>query len=519
MLPEGLPKLTLGWDLLDWGSAYLAQPDGDNMGAMWVYTPEQARFILWFYAVDKRGKFLYRRALLARAKGWGKSPLLAAICSTELLGPVRFDGFDANRNPVGKPLSTPHVQLAAVSGAQTDNTMSLAIEMLGQGPAADEYGLDIGKTRILSPHGRLEPVTANAKSREGQRPTFVVLDETHLWVESNHGIALAATIRRNLGKLAGRSIETTNAHAPGQGSVAEDTHQFWVDIQAGLRKDPGLLYDHRQAPEGTPYTGPSRRAGLIEAYGSACQENGGWVDLERIEQEMDDPATTEADGRRFYFNQIVQGYSQWMDPQKWGDRKFSAHVSKTEKIALGFDGSIRNDSTALVACRLEDGFIWPIEVWERPSDAADDWEVPFLLVDATVRKTMDEYNVVWVYADPAYWQDIVGRWGLDYEDKVFEFWTHRRALMCKAIERFETAVTTGQMSFSADPEHDVLSRHVLNAHAEETPSGKLIRKEFPQSARKIDAAMAAVLAYEARAAAIADGRMEENDEDKTIYSF
>jgi phage terminase large subunit-like protein len=131
---------------------------------------------------------------------------------------------------------------------------------------------------------------------------------------------------------------------------------------------------------------------------------------------------------------------------------------------------------------------------------------------------MDEFDVVWMFADPAYWQDIVGRWSLDYPDVVHEFWTHRRALMCKAIERFETAVLTGQLRYSSDPAHEVLGRHVLNAHVDETPSGRLIRKEFPQSSRKIDTAMAAVLAFEARAAAVEDGRSEDSS-DNTIYSF
>src|ERR1044071_926484 len=163
MIPQGLPKRSLGYDILDWGQTFLAQPDGAFKGDGWTYTKEQARFILWFYAVDSQGKFIYRRALLARPKGWGKSPLLAAISCSELLGPVQFDGFDAGGNPVGRPSFSPLIQLAAVSEAQTDNTMSLVIEMLAEGNAVDYYPLDIGKSRILVPGGKLEPVTAQAK--------------------------------------------------------------------------------------------------------------------------------------------------------------------------------------------------------------------------------------------------------------------------------------------------------------------------------------------------------------------
>ena len=50
-----------------------------------------------------------------------------------------------------------------------------------------------------------------------------------------------------------------------------------------------------------------------------------------------------------------------------------------------------------------------------------------------------------------------------------------------------------------------LTRHVLNARRREGRMGITISKEYPRSPKKIDAAMAAVLAYEARADAVASG--------------
>lgn len=517
MIPKGLPKLSLGWDILDWGSTYLAQPDGAHKGDTWHYTKEQAKFILWFYAIDSSGRFIYRRALLARPKGWGKSPLLAAISCTELIGPVQFDGFDADGKPVGRPSYSPLIQLAAVSEAQTDNTMSLVIEMLGDGYATDYYSLDIGKSRILTRGGKLEPVTAQAKSREGQRPTFAVLDETHLWIPSNGGDKLAATIRRNLGKIDGRSIETTNAYLPGEESVAEDSEHYWQSIQRGEAINPGLMYDFRQADPSAPYERcAERRAALVSVYGDAAMENGGWVNLDRIEQEMDDPATKEADGRRFYFNQITQGSLQWIDPVKWEAcfDKYLRPLNRTDPITLGFDGGIRDDSTALVACRIEDGAIFPIHVWEKP-DGAREWEVDFVSVDLYVREYLGQYNVVRMNCDPAYWQDIVGRWASDYEGIVWEWWTNRKKAMAEANERFSTSVATGNLKH---PGAEVLTRHVLNAHVEETPWGDLLRKDIRGGSRKIDAAVAAVLAYEARGEAVEDGFLVKPASNK-VYTF
>ena len=69
--PEGLPEHTLGWQILQWTADYLLQPDGPNAGEPWMYTPEQVRFVLWWYAVDADGRFVFRRGSLVRIKGWG----------------------------------------------------------------------------------------------------------------------------------------------------------------------------------------------------------------------------------------------------------------------------------------------------------------------------------------------------------------------------------------------------------------------------------------------------------------
>src|SRR5678815_2147464 len=109
-------------------------------------------------------------------KGWGKSPLVAAIAATELLGPVVFSHFDDQGRPVGRPHPNPRVQLAAISEAQVENTFEPLREMLAYGNASAEYDLDIMLSRIDRCgfySGVIERVTSSFRSREGNRPTFV----------------------------------------------------------------------------------------------------------------------------------------------------------------------------------------------------------------------------------------------------------------------------------------------------------------------------------------------------------
>lgn len=516
-------KPTLGWEVIDWMTEFLAAPDRAEYEPL-VLTMEQARFVLRFYELDpKTGRRIYRRGVYSRPKGSGKSPLLAGIACAEALGPVVPDGWNAQGQPIGRPwadLRTPWVQLAAVSEDQTRNAWSPLLEMLREGPAIDAYpGLEPMETFVNLPKGRLEFVTSAATSREGNRPVFAVLDQTEEWKTTNGGVKLAATIRRNLGKTNGTSIESPNAYEPGAGSVAEDSAEFWKRIADGRVKDSGLLYDHREAPPETDMADrDSLMAGLAFAYGDSAVDAGGWVDLERIVAEVWDPSTDPQDARRFYLNQVTHASDSWISQPEWAGRADATKViADRDTIVLGFDGSRARargvtDATALIGCRVSDGHLFEVGVWEQPQGpAGKDWRVPVVEVEAAVTQTFDRFNVVGFFADPALWESYIAQWEARFHRKLkvkasqqhpIEWWMTRQTLMVRALEQFHSAVVDGELT------HDgtlTLTRHVLNARRRTSRSGIQIAKEHPDSPRKIDAAVAAVLAWEARLAAVAAG--------------
>ena len=73
--PQGyiLPELTLGWEILIWieNNLLADETDEHNKPMPFDLTDEQKRFILWFYAIDETGRFLYREVVLQRLKGHG----------------------------------------------------------------------------------------------------------------------------------------------------------------------------------------------------------------------------------------------------------------------------------------------------------------------------------------------------------------------------------------------------------------------------------------------------------------
>jgi hypothetical protein len=519
MLPEGLPKYTLGWDILDWGTTFLAQPDGKRQGEPWVYSPEQALFILWFYAIDETGKFIYRRAVLERPKGWGKSPLLAAICCTEFMGPVKFAGWDAEGKPVGMPAPTPLVQIAAISDSQAENTYALCREMMLQGEFINAYpDVEVMLAKSVAPGGRkLEKVTASPRGREGNRATFVVMDETHLWVPAEKGPELYEALSRNLGKMGGRFIETTNAPVPGQGSVAEKSHETYEKMMSGESVVQGLLFDTRQVDIDDIYDPEQAFPALRYVYGDAVHPEYGWVDINRIWQEINDPQYPEAVSRRFWFNQRVRPPSAWLNYKAWMDCR-QTRIRKphpTDTLALGFVGATREKAAGIVAVRLEDGALFNLGLWEAPEGAhradriragMEPWDCPWGEIDARMRKILDHMNVVLVLCDPTHRRDIIARWHGDYGDIIEEFWMSNKAKMARAVQQFEDAVYGRRIKW----EDGAISRHVLNAHVEEVPQGYVIRHETSHTTRYIALAQAAVLAVEAAAIAIHDGALSDN---------
>lgn len=90
--PENWPALheSIGYAAVAWMRDNLVQPDGDNAGEPFEPTPEQAHFIAWFYAVDERGRFKFRRAALRRSKlrAGGKGPSRALCASSSCAGRV-----------------------------------------------------------------------------------------------------------------------------------------------------------------------------------------------------------------------------------------------------------------------------------------------------------------------------------------------------------------------------------------------------------------------------------------------
>jgi hypothetical protein len=490
---------TLGYEVLDWLTAHLPSPADDTKP--FQPTDEQARLILHWYRLDPTsGRFIHRRGALEMAKGWGKSPFVAALAIADFAGPALFDGWDAAGDPVARPWGTgddpaPWVQVAANSEDQSENTYGAIFAYLTarDGRIGDALGIDFGRTRLFLknvPGSKLEPVTASAGSREGQRVTFAVLDETHLWTKRSRGVQLANTLRRNVAKMSGRTLETTNAPILGEQSVAELTGK------AAEEEEPGVWF-HATRPTTEPmpdWPDDQMLRELDRVYGESW-----WVDRHRLLREIHDPSTEWTDALRYYFNVRTTGAGRAVDAKRW-DELARPRPDAGAIIGIGFDGAFRRDATTLLGCDTN-GTSFVLGWWEN-TDGVPDWTVPRPEVHAAVAAAFERYRVGLMLCDPPYWHTELTEWQRLYgEERVVPFDTNQPRRMAPAVNRWMTAISEGSHTHDGDPR---LAAHVKAAHLRKVsinaPDDDGRTKwvlEKGEDRQRIDGAVADVLALEA----------------------
>lgn len=510
-----LPDKTLGWNVLAWCAFWLRDKHGNH----WIFTPEQARFILWLYALDEHGDFVYHSAVLQRLKGWGKDPIAACIALAECFAHVRFSHWDENGDPVGSEETNAWVQVIAVSQAQTKNTFKLFPSLVSF-EARKHYGIQVGKLNVygLGDTRHIEAVTASVLAIEGGRPTLTIRAETQNWNSSNGGHDMAGAMEGNAAKSEGgaaRMLDICNAFRPGLDSVGERAREAYEQTQGDNpeQEDYGLLYDSLEAPPDAPLTAEDAPAVVRSIAGDSY-----WLDTRprgRIVKSILNPQNPASESRRKWYNQITAVEESWADPQHFDTcARAKEDVAAKAEVVLFLDASKSDDSTALVGVRISDGHVFTRKVWQRPPQAKS-WLVNRDDVDLEVTACFNTYRVVGFWVDPSdarddetgsrYWENHCDAWATRYgrrlklkavrtgESKHPIVWDMRNRIHVKQFtehaERTETDIAEGNLTHDG---HKLLVQHVRNARRAPNEFGISLAKEHRESAKKVDAAVAMV---------------------------
>src|SRR5690606_21056641 len=207
-------------------------------------------------------------------------------------------------------------------------------------------------------------------------------------------------IGRIVAQGGGRCLELRHAPRLREGSVADLT------AKAAEKRVPGVLFDSREppTPDSIDLSDPATvRPALEHVYGSAAKDRGGWVDLDRIIDEIQDPDTDPADAFGYYLN-VSRPSSDWaFDRARWDELADGKLPAAGELTVAGVVGARFDDSVGIVCADVASVTVWALAGWERPDRAPDDWEVPEGEVTAAVGDMFSRWDVWRFYCDPFLW--------------------------------------------------------------------------------------------------------------------
>jgi len=528
----------------EWIERHCVVPDGFRKGAPFELYDYQLRYFGAFYLVKASARwnpaapvlgpaFVYRRGMLIGPQKLGKGPHTAAHVCLEGVGPALFAGWAGNDDgyscaawgcgcgweyayqpgePMGMPWPTPLIQITAFSEEQTDNIYDALRPMIDAGPLHDLIPKTGEEFIRLPGGGRIDTVTSSAQSRLGQRVTFVPQDEVGIWTPYNKMTKVADTQYRGLSGMGGRASLTSNAWDPAEQSVAQQQYtSAATDIYRQFDRPPRhLSYANKRE---------RRKIHQFVYPRDTWRVNGGHVDLNAIEAEAADLAQRDLpQAERFYGNILARSNAAAVDPQRWVELVDATRVVEDgARVGAGFDGSITQDATALIACTADGHLFVPTYLWEgeerdavwlRPERPPAGWRIPRLEVEAAKSALFARYDVGRWFGDPPKWQTEQERWAQEHGEEIVLFLdTNQPKRMSAACDRFSTALgkvgdVDRAMTHDGNP---ILTAHVLAmvrkkayVKIEDETDGRT-RYVFTKGddGRKIDAGIGAVLALEA----------------------
>lgn len=204
------------------------------------------------------------------------------------------------------------------------------------------------------------------------------------------------------------------------------------------------------------------------------------------------PKSTEAHFRRARLCQFVEAVENaFLPADVWDGLASDNPIPDGAEVVIALDGSLKDDSTALVVGTVDKvPHFDKLAVWSKPT-ADDDWRVPVLEVEQTIREACKRWKVREVAFDPYLWTrsaQILAAEGLP----MVEF-RQSPQRQTAATNDLHSAAVNGQFTHSGD---EALRRHVLNATVLESDKGiRIAKASRSRSAGKVDLCTALMMAH------------------------
>jgi phage terminase large subunit-like protein len=445
---------------------YVTVPKGTCVGRRLKLRPWQRRIVHGLLDEPRP-----RQGLVSMPAGNAKSTLGAGLGLYGLLG----DGVMGAQVPI---VASDKRQAGIIQGTAR-RMVELDEDLSSQVQVYHDY-LYVPRTDSV-----LQALPAELAALQGWDPSMAIIDELHVVTVDVYESMAARAGKRD------RSLLLALSTPPRDGDTDSVMWRLVEHGRAG--DDPSFYYVEFAAPAGCDLDDEAGWYLANPALGDFLH-----IDALRATRRTMRDSTFRA-WRLGQWPGVID--NAWLPDGAWASCAGATRVVADQAdVVLAFDGSFSRDCTVLVAATVEPRpHVWLERIWEAP-EGARDWRVPVVAVEDAIRAACTRWRVLEVAADPYRWQrslEVLDGDGVP----VHEFFQNA-ARMGPATARFYALVVDGELSHDGSTG---LARHVANAILREDSRGARLSKEHKDSRRRIDAAVAAVMALD-RAAYFAGDR-------------
>lgn len=432
---------------------FVTVPKGKGSGRRLKLRPWQREIVVGAFSPG------VRTALVSLPRANGKSALAAALAVAELfVGPASAE-----------------VLVVASDQRQANIVLRMAKRIIELNPKLAERA-QIYADKIVIPENDATMIAlpADPGALHGWDPSLLVVDELHVVTEA---------VWEAVTSMSGKRPESLTL-AISTPSTSPDCIMWSLVEHGRAGTDPAFYLREFAAPEGCATDDEDAWAIANPALGDFLAADG----LAAARRTLREPVF-----RQLRLGQWVTGSDAWLPFGAWDAIGADVDVEPGTRVVLGFDGSASGDSTALIGCTVgPDPHLFVVGLWENPGDPR--WRVSRADVDRVIDNAFARYDVVELACDPWGYRSEIEAWAARYgERRVVEHNTAAAARMAPATDRMYAAVIDQTVTHDRDPR---LAAHVAHCVAKRTPMGDLVSKDKRGSPRKIDAAVAAIVALD-----------------------